>query len=67
MSNKIMQLAQDHTGIKLEQSSNADLPGSLFLITTLVLRGFRGSVLSFLNSSHRQRCAARCPDRITCI
>lgn len=50
-----MQLAQDHEANRSEQSSSADLSGFLFLTTTLVLRGFVGSMLCFLNLSHRQR------------
>lgn len=67
MSNNVMQLARDHTAIQFEQSSNADLPGYLFLITILVLRGFLGSMLSFLNLFHRQICVAGWPGRITCM
>lgn len=41
-------LVQDHTG-----PSRAQTQTHLFLITTLVLRGFLGSMTLFLNPSHR--------------
>lgn len=42
-----------YTANNFQQASNAYLPGSLLLITTLVFTAFPGSLLSFLNPSHR--------------
>lgn len=53
-------LVQDHIGL-----SRAQMQTYLFLTTTLVSRGFLGSMPLFLNPSHSQRCVAGRSNRIT--